>query len=173
MKRKFTLWLSVWLSLGLTLAWSSEASVQVSSSLDGQKVVRLESNDLELIHRRHYSRSSRSRTPRASRNQSQIENFSPEVKRALLGAAIEFGVDGHRLNRIVACESGGNPNASNGSHHGLFQQSGKYWSGRVAEFNREVEYDVGGRIYDAEDNARVSAWMLSKPGGIKHWSCKG
>lgn len=168
MKKRFIVWMSIWLSLCLTLALSSEASVQVGSSLDGQRVVRLNNNDLELAR---HTRSHRSRSSRNARRECVeciINNFSPEVKSILHNARVEFGIDGHRMNRIVARESGGKPTADNGGHSGLFQQSERFWPGRVRDFNRANDPDVSGNIYSPVDNARVSAWMMSN-GGWSHW----
>lgn len=91
-----------------------------------------------------------------------------EVDRALTEAAVEFAVDETKLRTIVRCESTFNPYADSGHYKGLFQQAPEYWQGRVADFNRHRDPDVGGQIYHPFDNARVSARMLAA-GMSSHW----
>jgi hypothetical protein len=92
-----------------------------------------------------------------------------EVDRAIHEAAAEFKVDETRLRLIVRCESKFDPFAdgAGGLYKGLFQQSGQYWSGRVADFNANVEPDVPGNYHSPFDNARVSARMMGM--GEDHW----
>lgn len=86
-----------------------------------------------------------------------------EVDRALNEAAVEFKVDGNRIRRMATCESGLDPFAGR-KYKGLFQQSNVYWNGRVRAFNRDNDIDVTGNIYSPFDNARVTAYMISKFG---------
>jgi hypothetical protein len=89
------------------------------------------------------------------------------VRRAFTEAGIA-----HRAEegvRVMMCESGGNPNARNGSSSasGLFQQLATYWPGRAAT------YGMAGRsVFDPWANAVVSAGMVRDTGGWSHWSCK-
>lgn len=77
------------------------------------------------------------------------------------------GWRGGEAVRVMMCESGGNPRATNGSHDGLFQQARAYWSGR------SVAYGQAGRsAYDPWANAVVSAGMVRDTGGWSHWSCR-
>ena len=77
------------------------------------------------------------------------------------------GLDGNAAVRVMMCESGGNPNATNGSFDGLFQQMRSAWGGRSAT------YGMAGRsIYDGYANAVVSAGMVANDGGWRQWSCK-
>lgn len=91
-----------------------------------------------------------------------------EVDRAISESATEFRVDDVELRKIVRCESRFDPRAESGDYKGLFQQVGKYWRKRVADFNRHHNPDVGDNIYSPFDNARVSARMLAA-GLQEHW----
>src|SRR5215831_5602773 len=61
-----------------------------------------------------------------------------------------YDLDPAVLRRIIAIESGGDPNARTGSYKGLFQLSND-------EFNRYG----GGNIYDAQDNTDAALRKLS------------
>lgn len=100
---------------------------------------------------------------------------SPEVERIIREAAAEFGVDPERALRIADGESDFHEDSGmgGGNYGGVFQQSKKDWPRRVQAFNDEYDPDVGNNIYDAKDNARVSMRMMSAPGGMSHWQCKG
>lgn len=78
------------------------------------------------------------------------------------------GLDGDGAVRVMMCESGGNPNASNGGRFmGLFQQMTSAWASRSAT------YGMAGRpITDGYANAVVSAGMVAHDGGWGQWSCK-
>lgn len=69
--------------------------------------------------------------------------------------------------RVMACESGGNPNARNPSGaSGLFQQLAQFWAGRAAAAGWP-----GADVFDPEANIAVSAWLLAT-GGPQHWTCR-
>ena len=71
--------------------------------------------------------------------------------------------------RVIACESGGNPNAKNSgsSASGLFQHlAAKYWVSRSASAGW-----AGASVFDPEANVAVAAW-LQRTGGWGHWVCK-
>ncbi len=70
--------------------------------------------------------------------------------------------------QIMACESGGNPNATNRSSGaaGLFQFLPRYWAGRAANAGF-----AGTSPYDPTANVATAAWLL-KTGGEAHWECK-
>lgn len=70
--------------------------------------------------------------------------------------------------RVMSCESGGNPNATNdrSGAAGLFQHLPKYWAERSAKAGWG-----GADIYDPEANIAVAAWLFYK-GGPSHWVCK-
>lgn len=70
--------------------------------------------------------------------------------------------------RVMYCESGGNPYASNGGRFlGLFQHMASAWAGRA------VAYGVPGRPwYDGYANAVVAAHMVQGDGGWRQWECK-
>lgn len=70
--------------------------------------------------------------------------------------------------RVMACESGGDPNAKNptSTASGLFQHLASYWDGR------SVAAGWGGAdIFDPEANVAVAAWLFYT-GGPSHWVCK-
>lgn len=93
-----------------------------------------------------------------------------EVMRALQVSSAEFGVSLSRMTSIASCESGLNPFDSNGSHDGLLAQSRRYWPGRVRAFNqRHPNNPVSGTIWNAFDNARVSAEMMDMNPSLSDW----
>lgn len=93
-----------------------------------------------------------------------------EVLRALEVASREFGVSHSRMTSVAKCESGLNPFNSNGSHHGLFAQWGKKWADRVRAFNqRNPNNPVSGTVWNAFDNARVSAEMMRLNPSLSDW----
>ena len=91
-----------------------------------------------------------------------------EVDRAISESAAEFRVGEFELRKIVRCESRFDPRADSGEYKGLFQQVGRYWRKRVADFNAHHNPDVGDDIYSPFDNSRVSARMLAA-GMDEHW----
>lgn len=70
--------------------------------------------------------------------------------------------------QIMACESGGDPNATNRSSGaaGLFQFLPRYWAGRAANAGF-----AGTSPYDPTANVATAAWLL-KTGGESHWECR-
>ncbi len=80
--------------------------------------------------------------------------------------------DVDRALRIMACESGGDPNimhdfSNPASASGLFQHLGKYWAARSAAAG------YGGvSIFDPTANVAVAAWLRDQPGGWRHWVCR-
>lgn len=91
-----------------------------------------------------------------------------EVDRAISESAAEFRVGDLELRKIVRCESRFDPRADSGDYKGLFQQVGRYWRKRVADFNAHHNPDVGDDVYSPLDNSRVSARMLAA-GMDEHW----
>jgi hypothetical protein len=81
--------------------------------------------------------------------------------------ASRYGVDPGSAVTVARCESGLNPQASNGgSYLGLFQQSARYWAGRASH------YGFGGAsAYNARANASVSMGMV-RDGGWGAWECR-
>ena len=77
--------------------------------------------------------------------------------------------DVERALRIMACESGGNPDAKNprSSASGLFQHLGKYWASR----STAAGY-AGASIFDPTANVAVAAWLRDQRGGFNHWVCQ-
>lgn len=70
---------------------------------------------------------------------------------------------------VLACESGGDPNATNptSSAAGLFQHLPRYWPSRSAAAGV-----AGASIYDPEANVIVAAWLSSSGSSWAHWVCK-
>lgn len=70
---------------------------------------------------------------------------------------------------VMACESEGNPNATNPTSGaaGLFQHLPKYWSDR--SFRAGIP---GANIYDPESNVAVAGWLFGQSHTWKHWSCQ-
>lgn len=77
------------------------------------------------------------------------------------------GLDGNAAVRVASCESGLNPQASNGgSYLGLFQQAAAYWPDRART------YGVAGQsAFNPRANVIVSAGMVAGSGWA-HWSCR-
>lgn len=76
------------------------------------------------------------------------------------------GIDAGRVARIAKCESGFNPQASNGYHQGLFQHDPQYWPARAANYGF-----AGAAITDVEAQIAVSTGMMAE-GGWYHWECQ-
>lgn len=74
----------------------------------------------------------------------------------------------NRALRVMACESGGNPNAKNprSSAAGLFQHLGKYWPTRSAKAGF-----AGASVYNPTANVATAAWLW-RTGGWGHWVCR-
>lgn len=71
--------------------------------------------------------------------------------------------------RVMACESGGNPDAYNSSSgaSGLFQHLQRYWDARS---------DAAGwgdvSPFDPPANVAVAAWLSNRGADWSHWVCK-
>lgn len=72
---------------------------------------------------------------------------------------------------VMACESGGNPNADNPSSSaaGLFQFLKSTWDNMVPIEVTGGSYSSG-QVYDPEANVRAAAWLLAAE-GWSQWSC--
>jgi soluble lytic murein transglycosylase-like protein len=93
-------------------------------------------------------------------------NQDPTTRQALIDhvvheAADEYGVDESLMDKIIDCESGGDPLAYNRSSGaaGLGQHLRRYWPGRAAAVG-----SPDAPWFDPVTNARVTAWMLSTQG---------
>lgn len=96
--------------------------------------------------------------------------FSPAVEqwRGLVEAHFPARYVNQALS-VMACESEGNPNATNPTSgaSGLFQHLPKYWSDR--SFRAGIP---GASIYDPESNVKVAGWLFGQSYTWSHWSCK-
>ncbi len=118
--------------------------------------------DMAQRHPRYFGRPVPHTHPRRSFS-GGVERWRPLV------AAYFRPSDVDRALRIMACESGGNPNAKNpgSSASGLFQHLGKYWPARSAAAGYSGE-----SIYDPTANVATAAWLRDQPGGFDHWMCR-
>ncbi len=91
-----------------------------------------------------------------------VERWRPLVTQYFQASDVEWAL------KIIACESGGNPNAANptSSARGLLQHLGRFWVGRS-----EAAGWAGASIFDPEANIAVGAWLLAK-NGKGSWECK-
>ncbi len=97
--------------------------------------------------------------------------WTVEQWRSLVATYFRPG-DVDRALRIMACESGGNPNimhdfSNPASASGLFQHLGKYWVRRSAAAGF-----AGASIFDPTANVATAAWLRDQPGGWLHWVCR-
>lgn len=77
-----------------------------------------------------------------------------------------FGADiAEQAVRVAQCESHLNPRATNGSHVGLFQISGRYHQGRVARLGF-----TWSQMYEAGPNTTVAADLFGEQ-GWRPWAC--
>jgi len=88
-----------------------------------------------------------------------------EVRDTIRCGAVRFSVPGgiDKALSVASCESGFNERASNGGLYiGVYQQAARYWSGRVAVYNRSVSdrWQVGKAIRNARSNVLVSLRMV-------------
>ncbi len=87
-----------------------------------------------------------------------------------LVAAYFRAADVDRALRVMACESGGNPNARHGNRAsgaaGLMQHLPRYWATRSAAAGF-----AGASIFDPEANVATAAWLL-KTAGWGSWECR-
>ncbi len=91
-----------------------------------------------------------------------VERWRPLVTRYFQASDVEWAL------KIIACESGGNPNAANptSSARGLLQHLGRFWPQRS-----EAAGWAGASILDPEANIAVGAWLLER-NGKGSWVCK-
>lgn len=96
--------------------------------------------------------------------------FSPAVEqwRGLVAAHFPARYVNQALS-VMACESEGNPNATNPTSgaSGLFQHLPKYWQERALAAGVP-----GANIYDPQANVQVAGWLFGKSNTWAHWSCK-
>lgn len=92
------------------------------------------------------------------------------VPALLADAAEDYGVPYGLLARISWCESRWNPYAVNrwSGAAGVFQWMPASW--RWASY--AAGYGGASR-FDATANVRTAAWLLSQPGGSRHWRACG
>jgi hypothetical protein len=90
-----------------------------------------------------------------------LERWRPLVAEYFEAEDVELAL------RIIACESGGKPDAANptSSARGLFQHLASAWAERAAQAGRP-----GADIFDPEDNVAVAAWLVYEGGGWSHWN---
>lgn len=90
-----------------------------------------------------------------------IEQWRPLVSTYFSPADVAWAM------QVIACESGGDPNAKNprSSASGLFQHLATYWEGRSAKAGW-----AGASIWDPEANIAVAAWLVYEGGGKGHWN---
>ncbi len=94
---------------------------------------------------------------------------SVEQWRPLVAAYFRAG-DVDRALRIMACESGGDPNIQHDNKSsgaaGLMQHLPRYWASRSAAAGF-----AGASIFDPTANVATAAWLRDQPGGWGHWEC--
>ena len=102
-------------------------------------------------------------TPQVQAYTGGVEQWRPLV------AAFFRPEDVDRALRIMACESGGNPNAKNSrsSARGLMQHLKRYWPTRSAAAGF-----AGASIFDPTANVATAAWLRDQRGGWLHWTCR-
>ncbi len=120
--------------------------------------------DMATRHPRYFGR----QIPRIHTHSARTYTGGVEQWRSLVATYFR-AEDVDRAMRILACESGGNPNAKNprSSASGLFQNLGKYWAARSAAAGY-----AGASIFDPTANVAVAAWLRDQPGGWLHWVCR-
>lgn len=94
-----------------------------------------------------------------------VEQWRPLVQAYFPGDQVEKAL------AVMACESGGNPNADNpvSSAAGLFQFLKSTWDNMVPLSVTGGSYSSG-QVYDPEANVRSAAWLLAAA-GWSQWSC--
>ncbi len=97
-----------------------------------------------------------------------VDAASLDVPTLLHNAAVWYGLDEARFRRIAWCESRFNPYAvSRGGHKGVFQFADATWRWASASAG------YGGMSpFNAQANIYSAAWLMSQPGGYRHWSCR-
>ena len=91
------------------------------------------------------------------------------VRCAIARAAVKHGVDAGHLERIAWCESKWQPGAFNPASGaaGLFQFIPQTW-----EWAQHRAGFEGFTPYDVQVASMAAAWLLSQPGGWRHWACR-
>jgi soluble lytic murein transglycosylase-like protein len=77
-----------------------------------------------------------------------------------------YGTDPDQLLRVARCESHYRPDASNGSHFGIFQ-----FAPSTFYANEKYMGLTGLDYWNADNNIQVAAWMFAH-GQQGQWSCK-
>lgn len=89
----------------------------------------------------------------------------------LVVAGSRWGVDPAAMFRVMACESGGTPDNSNGTNTGLFQYAAGTWSGASRDYPGGVYR--GAEITDGVAQIYVTAWKVSEQRvPWTGWGCK-
>jgi hypothetical protein len=102
-----------------------------------------------------------------------VKYESGVVQQSIIKWADFYGADSQQLLRVASCESGFRPEASNGTHFGVFQFAPSTFIGNVGYMKKrgliatEAEYDY----WNPEHNVQVAVWMFSI-GQQSQWSCK-
>ncbi len=91
----------------------------------------------------------------------------PTVPDIIYAAADRYGVDGNRMACVAWYESRFDPQAYNwrDGSMGLFQWQPRTWA--WASWNAGVG---GSSPYEPYAAAESAAWLMSQPGGFRHWS---
>lgn len=99
----------------------------------------------------------------------QVEQWRPLVREAILANGGPLS-DTARFLNIIACESGGDPNAqsSTSTAAGLMQHIQPYWENRA-----RLAGFPGASALDPVANVYTSAWLIYRAtgGGWQHWVC--
>ena len=143
--------------------WLEEWTVEAVESLDVPLLA--EYTDMATRHPAYFGRPSTTFAPKR-RNvvawTGSVEQWRGLVESYFRPADVAWAL------RVMACESGGNPNAKHprSSASGLFQHLARYWPGRSSRAGW-----AGASIFDPVANVAVAAWLYYS-GGASHWVCK-
>ena len=90
-----------------------------------------------------------------------------DVERWRTLTAVYFGANTDAALRVMACESGGNPEAKNrsSSASGLFQFLASTWEKVTGE-------DYPGNVFDGESNIAAAAELSGGGSDWSQWSCR-
>ncbi len=149
-----------------TIGWGQRV---IASNVNIRPLLDAEYEDWANRHPRYFGRpvphthtatQTAPRAPQPPVVRSSVEQWRPLVQTHFRAADVD------RALRIMACESGGNPNAKSpiSSASGLMQHLGKYWLAR----SRAAGY-AGASIFDPTANVAVAAWLRDQQGGWNHW----
>lgn len=121
-----------------------------------------------LPHQHRTTNAPTTTTPPPSTNTAwggNVEQWRPLVETYFQPADVPWAM------RVMACESGGNPNAKNrtSTASGLFQFLRSTWDW-VAE-GLGFGTHASGAVFNPEQNVRAGAWLYYN-GGPSHWVCK-